>query len=214
MVNTPIFSAYDARSLASVVLAFGQVQRITRDAHGNRESDTTHTVMLALFAGMAAHKLLLNESRAVWFALVHDLCEVYAGDTPTLIPLNAGSQAAKDQREAEALARLRVDLAGFPEIIKGIEAYERQDSVEARLVKVLDKAMPRLTHLLNGCATVREHGMNRTGLEARIESQNAHLRETLPEIPEITDFLQEIGRVAIELMPEDHVETVKGPDNA
>lgn len=150
--------------LARIVTEFGRVQRSTQDAHGDPESDTTHTVMLALLAVSLSDlsPVPLEPALILLFALVHDLPEVYAGDTCTAGGLTPEEQAAKEYRESAALDRLREELVDprvcwIPDLI---ERYERQDTPEARFVRVVDKMTPRLTHILNGGSALRAVGIN------------------------------------------------------
>ena len=91
-VDTPAVGDHHARETADAVIAlgrlalrFGRVDRITYHDDGvTAESDTDHTVMLGLIACAfaAAHLPDLDVGLIAEFAPVHDLVEVYAGDTP------------------------------------------------------------------------------------------------------------------------------------
>lgn len=90
--------------LARISLAFGRVERLTRHEDGIRpETDTDHTVMLGLVACELA-PTSLDRAAVAAYALVHDLLEVYAGDTQTLI-VSENSLATKKSREIEARRR-------------------------------------------------------------------------------------------------------------
>jgi len=87
----------DVVRLGQLALAFGRVNRITRHEDGTTpESDTDHTVMLGLIACALAERWYphLDRGLVAQYALVHDLVEVYAGDTPTLAIDAAGAAAA------------------------------------------------------------------------------------------------------------------------
>jgi 5'-deoxynucleotidase YfbR-like HD superfamily hydrolase len=73
------------------------------------------------------------------FAVVHDLVEVYAGDTPNFATEKL--RAAKDAREREALDKLKREFADLPWIIDTIVAYEEQSVPEAHFVRSLDKTL-------------------------------------------------------------------------
>jgi hypothetical protein len=116
-------------ALGRLALRFGRVNRITYHDDGvTPESDTDHTVMLGLIACAfaAAHLPQLDLGLIAQYALVHDLVEVYAGDTPTLHPLSAQAKAAKLQREHDAWTRLHTEfdrtLPWVPDLIAGYEA--------------------------------------------------------------------------------------------
>lgn len=104
----------DMLTTASLALAFGRVERATRHPDGvRRESDAEHTVMLCWLAMdlCAAHpEWGLYTGEVVRLALVHDLPEVYAGDTDTSAGLDPDGRASKTEREAAALARLDAEM--------------------------------------------------------------------------------------------------------
>ena len=170
-----------AQALADVALALGEVDRATRHPDGRPETDTTHTVMLALIAADIAPSLGLDPGEAALFALVHDLVEAYAGDTNTARGLDPHAAAAKAQREALALTRLRDELAASPWVIELINRYEAQAEAVPRLVRYLDKVTPKLTHRRNGCAAVKAIGMTREEVLDKHAVQGAELRARYPE---------------------------------
>ncbi len=145
-------------SIAAVVLKFGRVERVTRHEDGKRpETDTDHTVMLAVTACALADRFEpgLQTGLIAQLAIVHDLVEAYAGDTNTAAGLNAEEKAAKEERELMAFKKIHEVFAGtFPWITEMIEKYESLDTQEARLVKCVDKIMPKATHILNNGAAL------------------------------------------------------------
>jgi putative hydrolase of HD superfamily len=93
----------------------------------------------------------LNMALVLAFALVHDLPEALTGDVPTFLPLTERQQREKDENEAAARRTIKARLGGsFWIIYELMELYERQDTPEARFVKILDKAMPKLVRALSG----------------------------------------------------------------
>jgi len=137
--------------LGHVAMQFAQVERATGDLAGNHESDTDHTVMLGFIAmALAEYDSRLDKGKVAQYALVHDLVEVYAGDTPTLHP-DKVDFAAKARREAEALDTLRVQFGSvFPGFVQLIDDYEHMADLESTFVKTLDKCLPAISHLFNG----------------------------------------------------------------
>lgn len=148
--------------LGKLSLAFGRVDRITCHPDGvTPESDTDHTVMLGLVACAFAERFApeLDRGRIAEFALVHDFVEVYAGDTPTARIMSDADHLSKEEREAEALKRIRTEFdAELPWLGETIDAYERRDTPEARFIKVIDKALPKITNALNKGATFLKQG--------------------------------------------------------
>ena len=167
-------------ALAQMTLRFARVDRVTLYEDGTTlESDTDHTVMLSLSACALASALIpeLDIGKVAQYALVHDLVEVYAGDTPTFgVSLN--NKQAKDAREHQALLQIKKEFAGtFPWIAETIERYESLKDSESRFVKTLDKAMPKLTHILNHGAYYKKEGKTKNDLEKFYRSQYVELSQ-------------------------------------
>lgn len=174
-------------SIARLALDFGRVNRATWYPDGLRpESDTDHTVMLGLLAlhvGGRAVGLRLNLDKLSTLALVHDLAEVYAGDTNTLGGLTEAQKADKAAREAAAIERLRREIGG--PIAWALQVYEAQSTPEARFLRYLDKITPKLTQAMNGCVQVRREGRSLGWLRERHRIQGEELRAAYPEFAEV-----------------------------
>lgn len=165
--------------LGKLSLTFGTVNRVTRHPDGvTPESDTDHTVMLGLVACAFAERFApeLDRGQIAQFALVHDLVEVYAGDTATGRIMTDTDHLDKEEREANALARIQEEFdRELPWISETIMAYERRDTPEARFVKVVDKALPKITNILNQGVTFKGSGHDKESGAAFL----AHQREKL-----------------------------------
>lgn len=176
-----------ALKIARLILRLGRVDRITMHPDGYPESDTDHSMMLALVAaelrpGRLRLDLILS------YALVHDLIEAYCGDTPTLVALDDAGRAAKNERERLALMQLREELGSESWIVRTIFAYESQMDPEARWVKWLDKCMPKLTHCLNAGRAVRAQGLGLDDVRTRVAGQLQAVAESSPDLPEAFEF--------------------------
>lgn len=170
--------------LARISLAFGRVERATLHDDGVRpETDTDHTVMLGLVACELAPPGL-DRAKIAAFALVHDLVEVYSGDTQTLV-ISPDAVAAKQEREAAARSRLTAELGGGSWIAGLLATYEQQQEPEARFVRVVDKVLPKLTHAFNGCAAA----MAITDRAGFVEAHARQLQKYSEEYPEFADAL-------------------------
>lgn len=156
--------------LASLCLQFGRTMRVTYHEDGKQlESDTDHTVMLGIMACAFAKEFAphLDLGKIAQYALVHDLPEVYAGDTSTFGGLTEAQKADKDAREHAAISRIRTEYGSvFPWVADTIEEYETLESPEARFVKVFDKALPKIVHVLNDGVTARELGHTKESTDA------------------------------------------------
>ncbi len=190
---TSLRSTVLARSvaIARLSLALGRVDRATRHEDGKRpETDTDHTVMLCLLVADLAQLPTLRDrvdvGRLLAFALVHDVVEAYAGDTVS-IALTADQRREKAAREDAALARLRDEFGPEAWIVQTIEAYERQDTIEARMVNYADKIAPKFTHALNGGCTLRALGVSMVP----VSEQGQRLATKNPDLPELTALFDE-----------------------
>lgn len=186
--------------LGRLALRFGEVYRATLHADGvTPESDTTHTVMLGLLACEVASEVEgFDVGRVAQLALVHDLVEAYVGDTNSF-DISPERQADKAAREAAALERLRRRHRFDHWMLATLEAYEAQEEPEARLVRYLDKATPKICHALNQCASIRAMGKTRDDLIRAHREQYAALGEQYPEIAEKVGYLLHGLMVASEL---------------
>jgi putative hydrolase of HD superfamily len=175
--------------LGRLALAFGRVDRRTYHPDGRTpESDTDHTVMLGLIACAVAaqHGPGLDIGLVAQYALVHDLVEVYAGDTPTLRALSPQAAEQKQQREHAAYERITAQFAAtLPWLPNLIAEYEARSTPEARWVWALDKLMPKVAGLLNGGVTVVEFGMSADELAARYDVQAAQIRAAAGDFPDL-----------------------------
>lgn len=186
---------HEALALARIALAFGRVERVTFHEDGVRpETDTDHTVMLGLLACQIAHGLntqtfsgldvsidrKLDVGLVAQFALVHDLVEVYSGDVQTLTIDTAG-RTVKEERERAARERLRAEL-GECWLTDRLGEYEEQTSPEARFIRVLDKVLPKLTHILNGCAAAKKL-TDLDGFKAAHDAQVTALSKQYGDVP-------------------------------
>lgn len=179
--------------LASLCLDFGKVNRMTAHQDGvTHESDTDHTVMLGIMAGAIAAKLYphLDRGLITQFALLHDLVEVYAGDTPTLRNASREFLESKKERETVALQRIHTEFGStFPWITETIEQYERLDTPEARFIKVLDKIVPKVTAVLNNAKMLNDLNVaNRAEASETFTNQRLKLQALAHDMPELLDL--------------------------
>jgi putative hydrolase of HD superfamily len=178
--------------LGRLAMAFGAINR-TAVYHPDRvtpESDTDHTVMLGWIACAVAARWFphLDLGLVAQFALIHDAPEVYAGDTPTL-RIDAAGRAAKAAREHAAVQRLTEQFSShLPWFPAAIATYEAQELPEARFVRGLDKAVPKIVHLLDGCTGLRERGIGRAELANICRRQHADLASYVGDFPELLDL--------------------------
>lgn len=181
-------------NLGMLTLAFGRVNRITYHEDGvTPESDTDHTVMLGMVACAFAARHLphLDLGLIAQFALVHDLVEVYAGDTPTL-RIDDTQRASKEEREQAALMRIMREFTALPWLAMTIARYEQRRKPEARYVKAMDKLLPKITHIANRGKTLRDQGFTMDELVARYDQQLDELKAYADDFPALFDLRAEL----------------------
>lgn len=181
--------------LGGLALDFARVERAPYHQDGiRRETDSDHTVMLALIGCALAEKLRpdLDLGKVAQFCLVHDLVEAYAGDTVTL-DISEVDREAKEEREAAALLRIHeVFDSTLPWIGAAIDTYESRESPEARFVKTLDKLMPKITHILNKGQYLKEQGLTKEDIEALYERQPELMIEYAFDQPELLSIKHDL----------------------
>lgn len=179
----------DLLKLLDILTDFQAVdRRIYLPALGRVENDTEHSYNLAMAAWLIADRdnLPLDVDLVIKYALVHDLVEVYAGDTFAF-----DDEAAKDKpaREHAALQKLKENesTAGFAGVA---EKYEKLEDEESRFVYGLDKLMAAFTTLHGRVPIWREHGIPREMFLDRFQvkiEKSAHLRPYLDKLLQLLD---------------------------
>lgn len=171
----------DLTNLSKVLMQFAKINRATYlDTNDTPESDTDHTVMLAIIACAvaASYEPTLDIGKVAQFAIIHDLVEVYAGDVNTIDFENIDHEA-KESAETAALQRIATEFGeSFPWIHETIIAYERLDTAEARFVKTLDKAMPTLTHLHTNNQAVHDSFNDPAAFETSVHKRRKQILST------------------------------------
>lgn len=192
--HTPTLDRTDTQGLVDLgemALTLGMIQRVTRHSDGiTIESDTTHTVMLALLAGTLRDRWYpwLDFGRVLWASLAHDLVEVVVGDTPTwgITPEQRVEKALREQHGAHVLAARFGTVS--PRLVQAILDYENQATPEDRFVKTLDKVLPKITHLANEGVVLRSLS-SRQEADRRWAEQRAEMAATYAaEFPLLLDL--------------------------
>ena len=170
------------------------VLRQTLLADGSRqETDAEHSWHLALTA-MALYEYRglsgISLDRVIRMALVHDLVEIYAGDT---FCYDETANQDKAQREKEAADRLFGTLPEDQgvEYRKLWEEFDAMETADARYAACMDRLQPFLHNTLTDGHTWVESGTDRAAVEKRM----AVVKEFLPEVYEwVSDNIEEAVR--------------------
>ncbi len=182
--------------IGKMIFAFARVKRVTLHDDGEtRESDTDHTVMLSICACALAAKLYpqLDLGKVAQFSIIHDLVEAYAGDTNTF-NLNEEARKEKEEREDAALMRIKMEFDyRYPWIGNTIEQYESLTTNEAQFVKMVDKAMTKLTHRINRGAYLKKEGKTKEETIKHYSLQTEILEEKYGDkFPEVIQILKSL----------------------
>lgn len=114
-------------------------------ADARRENDAEHSWHLALMVILLAEYAdePIDVGRTVQLVVVHDLVEIYAGDTPLYDPVGATTQVARELAAAERLfGLLPADQA---RLLRELwDEFEARETAEARFAKAMDRLEPTL----------------------------------------------------------------------
>jgi len=158
------------------------VLRRTKLIDGSRrENDAEHSwhiaVMALIFSEYAVRKPDIG--RVVQMCVVHDLVEIYAGDT---FAYDEKGNEDKEERERKAADRL---FALLPKeqgdyIRKLWEEFDAIETVDAKYAACLDRLQPFLHNTLTDGHTWVESGASRKAIEKRM----APIKDFMPEVYE------------------------------
>ena len=166
---------------------FRLVERSVRVNNAERfENDVEHSYNLAFLAWyiIADNKLDLDRDLVLKYSLIHDLVEVYAGDT-YLFTTNEEERSTKVQRETDAALRLKQEIPEFAELHELIKQYEERADKESRFVYALDKIQPMLNIYTDNGRTWKEKGVT---VDMLIE----YKKEKVAISPEIEIYFNEL----------------------
>ena len=180
-------------TFTQLLSAYRNVERmIPLPGSDRKENDQEHSYSLAMLAWYIAdtHQLTLNREKLLKYALVHDIVEVYAGDT-YLYTTDTEKRNSKHQREQEAAERLKKEFPEFEEMHTLIHQYEHKTDEESKFIYALDKIEPMLYIYLDNGRMYREENIS---LEMILEhkKEKVALSQTTKEIfEEMIELLKE-----------------------
>lgn len=159
-------------------------------AADRRENDAEHSWHLALMVVLLAEYAdePIDVGHAIKLVVIHDLVEIYAGDSPVFVP-----GAADDQQEREAAAAdrlfglLPLDQAG--ELRALWDEFEAGATPEARFGKAMDRLEPMLLNWLAGGGTWGMTGAS----EATVRAREAGVVAASTSLGDATGLLVEEG---------------------
>lgn len=139
-----------------------------------REDDAEHAWHMAIMTILL--KEYANEEidvlKTVTMLLIHDLVEVYAGDTYAYDEEGKKSQAEREARAADKLYSLLPEDQG--EYLKSLWLeFEAQETPEAKFARTMDNFQPLLLNDATDGRAWKEHGVKHSWVMKR--NQNTHL---------------------------------------
>jgi putative hydrolase of HD superfamily len=172
--KTPFPDGLDERLRAQLtfLVEVDQLKTILRQsplaAADRRENDAEHSWHLAMMVVVLAEHSdePIDVGHTIQLVLVHDLVEIYAGDTPLY-----DSAAGVGQREREVVAAdelfglLPADQAGRMRSLW--DEFEERRTPEARFAKAMDRLQPLLLNWMARGGTWRTPGITADDVRAR-----------------------------------------------
>ncbi|HEY6620010.1 MAG TPA: HD domain-containing protein [Steroidobacteraceae bacterium] len=170
-------------TLAAFLTDVERLKLVKRRAYvsdrSRRENSAEHSWHLALGLVAIANELELKIDlhKALVMALIHDTCEIDAGDTPAYGPARSDQHAA----ELRCIERLAAHGLRFGPTLRELWLeYEAQISLESRWVRVLDRFMPFIVNLSTQGINWKEQAVSRS----QVLRVSEPVREHAPEIYE------------------------------
>ena len=138
-----------------------EIIRQTYLSDGSRkETDAEHAwhmALMVMFLNEYANEEV-DKYKSICMALVHDIIEIYAGDTYAYDEKGNETKAEREQEACKKLCALLPEDQG--EILKSLwEEFEAMETPEAKFVNTLDKVQPLLLNDVSGGKSWAEHGI-------------------------------------------------------
>jgi putative hydrolase of HD superfamily len=176
-------------------MRFARTFRAPRYPDGRPESDSEHTTSLGLLAVelCARYYPQFDIGRVALVALIHDLAEIEAGDTPTL-NITDNQLREKFEREKAARTALRSRYPVVQALFDLEEVYDCDTTLdridgESALVFVADKIQPGTVHKAADMETLRSLGItSSTLLLESVERTRTRIERLRPIVPFMCDL--------------------------
>lgn len=133
-----------------------------------RENDAEHSWHLALMVMLLAEYAdePIDVGHAMRLVVIHDLVEIYAGDSPVFDPAAVVGQQEREEAAADRLfTLLPADQAA--EVRALWDEFEAARTPEARFCKAMDRLQPMLLNWLNQGGTWQMPGATESTVRAR-----------------------------------------------
>lgn len=168
-------------AVAGFLIDLERLKLVRRKAYvsdlSRRENSAEHSWHLSIGLLTLSRELQLeiDINRALVMALIHDTCEIDAGDSPVYGPVRHDQYAA----ELACIDRLSTHDVRFGAELRELWLeYEAQESRESRWVKVLDRVMPFIVNL----ATQGQNWKDQSIRRSQVLKINQPVKDHAPEI--------------------------------
>ena len=159
-------------------------------AADRRENDAEHSWHLALMVLLLAEYAdePIDAGHAIKLVIIHDMIEIYAGDSPVFDPEAVRDQVAREQAAADRLfALLPADQTSM---VRGLwDEFEAGATPEARFCKAMDRLEPMLLNWLNRGGTWGMPGAT----ESKVRAREAGVVAASTTLGEATDAIVRAG---------------------
>lgn len=139
---------------------FRRTYLINQERHENDAEHSWHLALFVLILSEYANDKDLDIARVIEMVVLHDLVEIYAGDTYVY---DQEGRKSQQKREAEAAEKL---FSLLPEDQKQhfasiIEEHNAQETNEARFANTVDRLQPLMHNFFTDGKAWREHGIKK-----------------------------------------------------
>lgn len=162
----------DIKSLFDFTVEIEKMKSIERRTKiiniDRRENDAEHSFSIATMA-IAFHNLAPSADlgKTVQMLLVHDLVEIYAGDTFAYDIKGNETKAARERAAADKLYSMLPGDRG--EYMRSLwEEFDQCESVEAKFANAMDRLQPVINNIKNNGGTWLEFDVSKAQLEKRL----------------------------------------------
>jgi putative hydrolase of HD superfamily len=165
------------------ILELDRLKTVMRNSYisdgTRRENSAEHSWHLAVTL-LSLSELMPNDldlDHAIRIALIHDICEIGAGDV-SVYDIN---RSAKSESEAEYMDLFKSQYGNFGSEAEALwREYEEQQSIEGRWVKLADRMLPFILNLATKGRVWQERGISRS----QVLKVNLPINSVYPEIYE------------------------------
>jgi putative hydrolase of HD superfamily len=161
-------------------LVYRRNMTVDRSRFENSAEHSWHVALMALVLAEHAEDQTMDVLKVVKLLLIHDLVEIYAGDTWLYDAEAAQEQAQREARSAERLFGLLPpdQSAKFRALW---DEFEARNTPEARFAAAIDALQPLTNHLLSGAADPAEP----TPTRDEVIERKRHIAASSPALWEV-----------------------------